>query len=55
MLMDGFRFLGDVLSTTAEDLRNSLGQVLQFPAALVSSVYYFKANLRVACMRIRLS
>lgn len=45
-----FRFPGDVLSTTAEDLRNSLDQVLQKPAALAGSFQYFDADLRAARM-----
>jgi anti-anti-sigma factor len=45
-----FRFPGDVLSTTAEDLRNALDQVLQTPAALAGSFQYFDADLRAARM-----
>jgi hypothetical protein len=45
-----FRFPGDVLSTTAEDLRNSLDQVLQTPAAFAGSSQYFDADLRAARM-----
>ena len=46
----GFRFPGDVLSTTAEDLRASLDQLLQSPAALAGSFQYFDADLRAARM-----
>jgi hypothetical protein len=45
-----FRFPGDVLSTTAEDLRNSLDRVLKTPAAFAGSFQYFDADLRAARM-----
>jgi len=46
----GFRFACDVLSTTAEDLRIGLDQVLQTPAAQAGAFEYFDADLRAARM-----
>jgi anti-anti-sigma factor len=45
-----FRFPGDILSTTAEDLRGELDQVLRTPAALAGAFQYFEADLRAARM-----
>lgn len=45
-----YRFPGDVLSTTSEDLRVALDQVLQTPAAIAGAFSYFDADLRAARM-----
>jgi anti-anti-sigma factor len=45
-----FRFPGDVLSTTADQLRESLDKVLQGSAARAGSFQYFDADLRSARM-----